>query len=93
MERNELGKGGRPAFTAPGHWFVYLVSVARGKIAAGFLWAAEGAVMLSYPEPENRGRYLAYWLYYRNSGSILSGIINLAFNYQGRRTGKLGWRT
>ncbi|GKT71185.1 DUF895 domain membrane protein [Colletotrichum tofieldiae] len=49
--------------------------------------------MLSYPEADNRGKYLAYWLCYRNSGSILGGIINLAFNHQGRRTGKLDWRT
>ncbi|KAK2033190.1 hypothetical protein LX32DRAFT_679986 [Colletotrichum zoysiae] len=32
---------------------------------------------------------LAYRLCYRNSGSILSGVINLAFNYRGRSTGKL----
>ncbi|WYZ35841.1 hypothetical protein EsH8_X_000488 [Colletotrichum jinshuiense] len=73
-------------------WFIYVGSAACG-ITAGLFWAAEGAIMLSYPEPENRGKYLAYWLCYRNSGSILGGIINLAFNYQGRRTGKLDWRT
>jgi hypothetical protein len=49
--------------------------------------------MLSYPEPKNRGKYLAYWLAYRNGGSILGGIINLAFNYAGKKTGKLDWRT
>ncbi|KAI8300829.1 hypothetical protein K4K59_001308 [Colletotrichum sp. SAR11_240] len=73
-------------------WFIYVGSAACG-ITAGLFWAAEGAIMLSYPEPENRGKYLAYWLCYRNSGSILGGVINLAFNYQGKRTGKLDWRT
>ncbi|KAI1455959.1 MFS general substrate transporter [Annulohypoxylon moriforme] len=73
-------------------WFVYLGSAACG-LSAGVFWATEGAIMLSYPEPEKRGRYLAYWLSYRNSGSILGGIINLAFNYRGRSTGKLDWRT
>jgi len=69
-------------------WFIYLGSAACG-ITAGFFWAAEGAIMLSYPPSENRGKYLAYWLAYRNSGSILGGAINLAFNYSGRSLGKL----
>ncbi|KAI0892711.1 MFS general substrate transporter [Annulohypoxylon nitens] len=73
-------------------WFIYLGSAACG-LSAGIFWATEGAIMLSYPEPEKRGRYLAYWLSYRNSGSILGGIINLAFNYRGSSTGKLDWRT
>ncbi|KAK1590410.1 uncharacterized protein LY79DRAFT_554551 [Colletotrichum navitas] len=64
-------------------WFVYLGSAACG-IAAGLFWAADGADMLSYPEPEDRGKYLAYWLCDRNSGGILGGIANLAFKYQGR---------
>ncbi|KAJ4987136.1 duf895 domain membrane protein [Stagonosporopsis vannaccii] len=73
-------------------WFIYLGSAACG-ITAGFFWAAEGAIMLSYPPPESRGRYLAYWLAYRNSGAILGGAINLAFNYSGRSLGKLDWKT
>ncbi|KAH6871420.1 major facilitator superfamily domain-containing protein [Thelonectria olida] len=73
-------------------WFIYVGSAACG-ITAGLFWAAEGAIMLSYPEPKNRGKYLAYWLCYRNSGGILGGIINLAFNVHGKRTGKLDWRT
>lgn len=76
-----------------GHqWFIYLGSAACG-VTAGVFWAAEGAIMLSYPEPKNRGKYLAYWLAYRNGGSILGGIINLAFNYSGKKIGKLDWRT
>ncbi|KAI0848052.1 MFS general substrate transporter [Daldinia vernicosa] len=73
-------------------WFIYLGSAVCG-LSAGIFWATEGTIILSYPEPEKRGRYLAYWLSYRNSGSILGGIINLAFNYRGRTTGKLDWRT
>lgn len=73
-------------------WFIYFGSAACG-ITAGLFWAAEGAIMLSYPPPENRGKYLAYWLAYRNSGAILGGAINLGFNYSGKRLGKLDWRT
>jgi hypothetical protein len=39
-------------------WFVYFGSAACG-ISAGLFWATEGAIMLSYPEPEMRGRYLS----------------------------------
>ena len=49
--------------------------------------------MLSYSPPENRGKYLAYWLAHRNSGGILGVAINLAFNYSGRSLDKLDWRT
>ncbi|KAF3799700.1 UNC93-like protein [Colletotrichum gloeosporioides] len=73
-------------------WFVYLGSAACG-ITAGIFWAAEGAIMISYPEDQKRGRYLAYWLAYRNGGSIVGGAINLAFNSTGKTTGKLDWRT
>ncbi|KAF9872472.1 cytochrome c oxidase subunit 1 [Colletotrichum karsti] len=73
-------------------WFVYVGSAACG-ITAGIFWAAEGAIMISYPEDEKRGRYLAYWLAYRNGGSIVGGAINLAFNSTGKTTGKLDWRT
>ncbi|KAL3458990.1 major facilitator superfamily domain-containing protein [Aspergillus heterothallicus] len=73
-------------------WFVYVGAAACG-ITAGVFWAAEGAIMISYPVESQRGRYLAYWLAYRNGGSIIGGIINLAFNYSGKSTGKLDWRT
>ncbi|OJJ62914.1 hypothetical protein ASPSYDRAFT_55656 [Aspergillus sydowii CBS 593.65] len=73
-------------------WFVYLGATACG-ITAGVFWAAEGAIMIGYPIDSQRGRYLAYWLAYRNGGSIVGGIINLAFNYSGKSTGKLDWRT
>ncbi|KAL2837096.1 major facilitator superfamily domain-containing protein [Aspergillus pseudodeflectus] len=73
-------------------WFVYLGATACG-ITAGVFWSAEGAIMISYPPESQRGRYLAYWLAYRNGGSIIGGIINLAFNYSGKTTGKLDWRT
>lgn len=73
-------------------WFLYVGSAACG-LSAGVFWAAEGAIMLTYPAPAARGRYLAYWLAYRNGGSILGGAVNLAFNWRGRTTGKLDWRT
>ncbi|CDK26271.1 unnamed protein product [Kuraishia capsulata CBS 1993] len=73
-------------------WFVYLGAACCG-LSAGIFWAAEGAIMIGYPEEEKRGRYLAYWLAYRNSGSIIGGAINLGFNSKGKTVGKLNWKT
>lgn len=39
-------------------------------ITAGVFWAAEGAIMISYPEEGQRGRYLAYWLAFRNVSNL-----------------------
>lgn len=30
-------------------------------ISAGFFWAAEGAIIMGYPSPKERGFYLAVW--------------------------------
>ena len=47
------------------------------------------AIVLSYPEPHKRGRYLAVWLFFKNSGTILAGAINLGTNIH-RSTGGKG---
>lgn len=39
-------------------------------VSAGLYWAAEGAIILSYPEHAKRGRYLALWLAFKNSGQV-----------------------
>ncbi|BGP45069.1 hypothetical protein JCM10450v2_000886 [Rhodotorula kratochvilovae] len=73
-------------------WFVIFGAAVCG-LSAGLFWASEAAIMVAYPEAHLRGRYLSLWLAYRNSGSILGGCINLAFNAKGKRTGKLDWRS
>jgi MFS family permease len=50
-------------------WFVLLGAVICG-LSAGLYWAAEGAIVLSYPEHAKRGRYLALWLGFKNSGQV-----------------------
>ncbi|KAL4952082.1 hypothetical protein BDW69DRAFT_185755 [Aspergillus filifer] len=68
-------------------WFVYLGTTACG-ITPGVFWAAEGAIMISYPIHSQKGRVSGLL-----GGSIVGGIINLAFNYSKKSTGKLDWRT
>ncbi|KAM0748534.1 MFS general substrate transporter [Meredithblackwellia eburnea MCA 4105] len=60
-------------------WFVLFGSAVCG-LTAGVFWAAEAAIMVTYPEKHLRGRYLSLWLAFRNAGSILGGCVNLAFS-------------
>lgn len=73
-------------------WFVLFASVICG-ISAGLYWAAEGAVVLSYPEHRKRGRYLAIWLCFKNSGQIVGGAINLGTNIHASTGGKVNYKT
>ena len=48
---------------------------------------------MGYPEPNKRGRYLAYWLAFRNAGSILGGAINLGLNVKNSKGGSVSSST
>ncbi|KAF9005977.1 major facilitator superfamily domain-containing protein [Cyathus striatus] len=73
-------------------WFVILGAVICG-VSAGLYWAAEGAVVLAYPEHKKRGRYLAIWLAFKNSGQIVGGAINLGVNVNRATGGKISYAT
>jgi hypothetical protein len=43
------------------------------------LWyVSEAGIILSYPEANRRGRYLAFWIVARNLGQVVGGAINLS---------------
>ncbi|KAL7419935.1 hypothetical protein Q5752_005854 [Cryptotrichosporon argae] len=65
-------------------WYLIFDAVVGG-IGGGFLYVAEATAMLSYPKPEERGKYLSIWVSMRNSGQIIGGIVDLANNI-GRAT-------
>ncbi|KAF8647620.1 hypothetical protein HU200_065255 [Digitaria exilis] len=48
---------------------------------AGFLWAAQGAIMTSYPPPNRRGTYISLFWCLFNLGGVLGGLLPFAFNY------------
>ncbi|EES10341.2 UNC93-like protein 1 [Sorghum bicolor] len=48
---------------------------------AGFLWAAQGAVMTSYPPPNRRGTYISLFWCLFNLGGVLGGLLPFSFNY------------
>ncbi|KAK4450147.1 major facilitator superfamily domain-containing protein [Podospora aff. communis PSN243] len=73
-------------------WFVMLGAAICG-VSAGLYWAAEGAIVLSYPEHAKRGRYLALWLAFKNSGQLIGGAINLGLNANTSTAGKVSWVT
>ncbi|KAL8278101.1 hypothetical protein RQP46_009561 [Phenoliferia psychrophenolica] len=69
-------------------WLVLFGAVTCG-LSAGLFWGVEGAVILGYPEPEKRGKYLAYWLGWRNAGSVLGGAILLGINAKSKKAGSV----
>lgn len=73
-------------------WFVMLGAAICG-VSAGLYWAAEGAIVLSYPEHAKRGRYLALWLAFKNSGQLIGGAINLGLNAKTSTAGKVNYVT
>lgn len=48
---------------------------------------------LADPEENKRGRYLSYWLAWRNGGQILGGAISLGLNAKGNKIGAIGRET
>jgi MFS family permease len=49
-------------------------------VCAGLLWCAQGAVMMSYPNEKEKGKYIAvFWVIF-NLGGVLGGLIPLGQN-------------
>ncbi|CAB63552.1 transmembrane transporter [Schizosaccharomyces pombe] len=47
-------------------------------LTAGMLWAAQGAVIMSYPREENKARYIAIFWGIFNLGAVIGSIVPLA---------------
>ena len=52
---------------------------------------SEAAIAIAYPEPENRGKILGYWLTWTVMGNILGGAINLGLNADRSGAGAVGY--
>ncbi|PYH47030.1 uncharacterized protein BP01DRAFT_414495 [Aspergillus saccharolyticus JOP 1030-1] len=66
---------------APTTWFMLFGSALCG-ISAGFFWAAEAAIIIGYPSPQDRAFYLAIWQTAKAAGPIVGGAISLGLNAQ-----------
>ncbi|KAF8647623.1 hypothetical protein HU200_065258 [Digitaria exilis] len=51
-------------------------------VGAGFLWAAQGAIMTSYPSPNRRGTYISLFWCIFSLGSVLGGLLPLSLNFR-----------
>ncbi|OZJ06126.1 hypothetical protein BZG36_01035 [Bifiguratus adelaidae] len=58
----------------------YGFTIAAGAIlgiGAGFLWATQGAIMMSYPLEQNKGKYFAiFWMIF-NVGAVIGSAVSL----------------
>ncbi|CAN8105202.1 unnamed protein product [Discula destructiva] len=73
-------------------WYLLLANVITG-FTGGFLYVAETAAMLSYPNQDDRGLYLGIWSAMRSSGSVIGGAINFSTNYATASAGGIAWST
>lgn len=71
-------------------WLVLLGAALCG-LSAGLFWMSEAAIAIAYPEVENRGRFLGYWLTWTVMGNILGSAINLGLNTERDEAGSVGY--
>lgn len=43
-------------------------------VCAGMLWAAQGAIMMSYPSEESKGKYISWFWMIFNLGAVIGGL-------------------
>ncbi|XP_031283955.1 UNC93-like protein 1 isoform X1 [Pistacia vera] len=63
------------------HQTFAIVAGALLGIGAGLLWAAEGAIMTSYPPPNRKGTYISIFWSIFNMGGVIGGLIPFVLNY------------
>ncbi|CAM6092097.1 unnamed protein product [Calypogeia fissa] len=51
-------------------------------VGAGFLWAAQGVIMVSYPEEEHKGRYIGVFWGIFNTGAVLGSLVPLIIEWR-----------
>ncbi|KAF2196248.1 MFS general substrate transporter [Delitschia confertaspora ATCC 74209] len=49
-------------------------------VCAGLLWCAQGAIMMSYPPEESKGRYISWFWMIFNLGAVIGSLIPLGEN-------------
>ena len=50
-------------------------------IGAGFLWTAQGCLMLAYPTENNKGKFIAIFWSIFNLGGVVGATVSLGQNY------------
>lgn len=47
-------------------------------VCAGLLWCAQGAIMMSYPAEESKGRYISWFWMIFNLGAVIGSLVSRA---------------
>jgi len=63
------------------HQAFAIVAGALLGIGAGLLWAAQGAIMTSYPPMNRKGTYISIFWSIFNMGGVIGGLIPFILNY------------
>ncbi|CAJ1974599.1 unnamed protein product [Sphenostylis stenocarpa] len=63
------------------HQFFAITAGAILGIGAGLLWAAQGAIMTSYPPENRKGTYISIFWSIFNMGGVIGGLIPFILNY------------
>ncbi|XP_019195058.1 PREDICTED: UNC93-like protein 1 [Ipomoea nil] len=63
------------------HQAFAIVAGAFLGIGAGLLWAAQGAIMTSYPPHDRKGTYISLFWSIFNMGGVVGGLIPFIMNY------------
>ncbi|ERF70972.1 hypothetical protein EPUS_09043 [Endocarpon pusillum Z07020] len=48
---------------------------------AGILWAAQGAIMMSYPPEKLKGRFISWFWIIFNMGAVIGSLVELGLNF------------
>ncbi|KAH8731507.1 major facilitator superfamily domain-containing protein [Phaeosphaeriaceae sp. PMI808] len=69
------------------HNFGYVVfSGAFLGCCAGILWSAQGAIMMSYPPEQLKGRYISWFWVIFNFGAVIGSAVSLGLNRKGDKS-------
>lgn len=69
------------ALYVEGAEFIAIIVGAILGFGAGWFWTAQGAMMMAYATPENRGKYIyTFWILF-NLGSVFGGTLSMAINW------------
>lgn len=59
-------------------------------LCAGLLWTAQGTIMISYPNEQEKGRYFAWFWAIFNFGAVIGGLIPLGANFHRTKAAEVG---
>lgn len=68
------------SFTKNGNRGFPIFSGALLGVCAGLLWTAQGAIMMSYPPEQSKGRYISWFWIIFNLGAVIGALIPLGAN-------------